>query len=296
METVGFIGVGAMGGAIAARMVERGVPVLAYDRNPTVLQGMVARGVSAAASTREVVDTCEIVFACLPTTDVCKSVALGADGVAGGRKVRIYVETSTFGGKTATEIAEGLAAKNITLLDTPVVGGVISLENGTLGVLSSGPKDAFERAKFALDAFAGRLFYLGENVGMAQAAKVMSNAVTYACVVATCEAVAMGLKAGLDMQTAVDIINQGSGANFFSQRMFPNFMLKGKYSGTGAIEIGSKDVKLFLEEAERLGMETPVARAISAIQKVVLESGPSGRDTMTYFHYFTDLAGLPRQG
>jgi 3-hydroxyisobutyrate dehydrogenase-like beta-hydroxyacid dehydrogenase len=106
----------------------------------------------------------------------------------------------------------------------------------------------------------------------------------------------MGLKAGLDMQSAVDIINQGSGANFFSQRMFPNFMLKGKFTGTGAIEIGLKDVKLFLQEAASLDMETPVAAAICDIQKAVVDSGPAGRDTMTYLHYFTDLAGLPRQG
>jgi 3-hydroxyisobutyrate dehydrogenase-like beta-hydroxyacid dehydrogenase len=285
-----------MGGAIAARMVERGVPVLAYDKSASVLEGNVARGVSGAGSIREVIDQCEVVFACLPTVDVCKAVALAPDGIASGKKVRIYVETSTFGGAAATDIAEALAKHGITLLDTPVVGGVISVEAGTLGVLCSGPKDAFERVKPALETFAGRLFYLGERPGMAQAAKVMSNAVTYACAVATCEAVAMGLKAGLDMQSAVDIINQGSGANFFSQRMFPNFMLKGKFTGTGAIEIGLKDVKLFLQEAASLDMETPVAAAICDIQKAVVDSGPAGRDTMTYLHYFTDLAGLPRQG
>lgn len=285
-----------MGGAIAARMVDRGVAVLAYDRNPEVLAALVARGCSGAVNIREVVDQCEIVFACLPTGDICKAVALGPGGVVEGSKVRIYIETSTFGAALAIEIAAALDAQGITLLDAPVVGAVMALEAGTLGVLASGPSAAFDQAKSVLDTFAGRLFHLGEKVGMGQVGKVMSNAVSYACLLATCEALAMGMKGGIDMGTALEIINQGSGANFFSQRVAPNYILKGKFSGTGAIEIGQKDVGLFLQEAHNLQVQTPVAKSIQAIQDVVVASGPAGRDTMTYIHYFTDLAGIPRCG
>lgn len=294
MQRVGFIGVGAMGGPIAARMVERGIPVLAYDRNPEALAEVRRRGCAVASSSREIVDECEIVIACLPTVDICKTVALGPDGVVDGRKVKIYVETSTIGAPAAVEIAEGLAAGGITLIDAPVVGAIMALEAGTLGVLASGPRHAFERVEPMLATFAGRLFHLGDQAGMGQVGKVMSNAVSYACLLSTCEAVAMGMKAGIDMGTTLDIINQGSGANFFSQRVAPNYMLKGRLGGTGTMEIGAKDVKLFIEEAQRLGAGTPVADAISAIQQMVIASGPAGRDTMTYIHYFTDLAGLPR--
>jgi 3-hydroxyisobutyrate dehydrogenase-like beta-hydroxyacid dehydrogenase len=295
MERVGFIGVGIMGGAIAAQMLKKGVPVMAYDRNPEALEKLQALGGEIASSIRQVVDENEIVFACLPTADICRNVALGPEGVAGGAKVKIYIETSTLGGAVAIEFAEALEKYGIAYLDSPVVGGGVAVEAGTLGVLAAGPKAAFERAKFALDSFAGRLFYLGEKAGMGQAGKVVNNAVAYAAWLATCEAVAVGMKAGLDMETAVAIINQGSGANFFSQRVFPNYMMKGKYDGTGAIEIGVKDVKYFLEEAKRLDVPTPMASHVSALQHIVLESGEPGRDTMTMFHYFTDLVGLPRQ-
>ena len=296
MQQVGFIGVGAMGGAIATCLLKKGVPVLAYDRNPTVLAALQQKGATPAASVRDVVDQAEIVFACLPTVDICKAVAFGPGGVAEGTNVEIYIETSTLGGAAAVEIAEGLAKHGITLLDTPVVGGTMAAEAGNLGVLTAGPPEAFERAKYALEAFAGRLFYLGANAGMGQAGKVVNNAVAYACVLATCEAVSLGLKAGLDMETAVAIINQGSGANFFSQRVFPGYIMQNKFDGTGAIEIGLKDVKLFLEEAGRLHMQTPMAASVSSLQKQIIESGPPGRDTLTIFHYFTDLAGLPRFG
>jgi len=295
MERVGFICVGILGSAIAARMIQNGVPVLAYDRDPEALGRLHIRGADIATSVRDVVDQTEIVFACLPTADICRQVALGPGGVAGGAKVKIYIETSTLGGKVAIEFAEAMEKYGITYLDSPVVGGGVAVEAGTVGVLTAGPKAAFERAKFALDAFAGRLFFMGEKAGMGQAGKVVNNAAAYGAWLATCEAVAVGLKAGLDIETAVGIINQGSGANFWTQRVFPNFIMKKKFEGTGAIEIGVKDVKYFLEEAARLDVPTPMAEWVSTLQHRIMQAGAPGRDTMTMFHYFTDLAGLPRQ-
>ena len=295
MEKIGFIGVGMMGGGIARRMIEHGVPVLAYDRDPHALQDMLRHGADVASSVREVVDQTEIVFACLPTADVSRTVALGPGGVAGGTKVKIYIETSTLGSAVAAELADALEPHGIIMLDSPVVGGTVAVGQGTLGVLTAGPKEAFERAKFALESFAGRLFYLGAKAGMGQSGKVVNNSVAYAAFLATCEAVALGMKAGLDMETAIAIINQGSGANFFSERVFPNFMMKGIYDGTGAIEIGAKDVKYFLDEAQRLEVEVPMAREVSKLQHRILQAGPPGRDTMTTFHFFADLAGLARE-
>ncbi len=294
MERIGFIGVGAMGGAIAARMMQHGVPVLAYDRNAEVLAALQKKGAQVAGSVREICDSVEIVFACLPTADVCRTVALGTDGVSGGRKVKIYVETSTLGGAMATELADGLATAGITLLDCPVIGGVISAETGTMGVLAAGPQPAFDRVKPMLDACAGRVFYLGEKAGMGQVGKVVSNAVSYAALYASFEAVAVGMKAGIDLETLVAIINQGSGANFHTQKIFPNYIIPRKFAGTGAVEIGVKDVKFFLAEAKRLQAETPMASAVSALGVRAAESGPAGRDTMTLFHYCCDLAGVPR--
>jgi len=283
-----------MGAAIAARMMAHGVPVLACDNDPQALARIAAKGATPAGSVREVVDQVEIVFACLPTAAICKAVALGPDGVAAGRKVRVYVETSTLGGEMAKELSEGLAAHGIAYIDAPVIGGVVAAEAGTLGVLTAGPQAAFNRIKPALDAFAGRVFYLGEQPGMAQVAKVVSNAVSYASLYATFEAIAVGMKAGIDIETLVAIVNQGSGANFHSQKIFPNYIIPGKFAGTGAVEIGVKDVKYFLAEARRLHAETPMAEFVSALGVRAAESGPAGRDTMTLFHYFCDLAGVPR--
>ncbi len=210
--------------------------------------------------------------------------------------MRIYADTSTVGGSTSVELADGLAGRGIVFLDSPVVGGVIAAESGTLGVLVAGPQAAYARVKPVLEAFAGRTFYLGEKPGMAQVGKVVNNAVGYAALYATFEAVAVGLKAGIDIETLVGIINQGSGANFHTQKIFPAYIIPRKFEGTGAVEIGVKDLKCFLEEARRLRAETPMADAVTAVGVRAAESGPAGRDTMTLFHYFCDLAGVPRRG
>jgi len=296
MDQVGFLGVGAMGGAIAARLLQNGVPVLAYDPNPEVLDRARARGAATAESVRDVVNRVEVVFACLPNAQICRQVALGPAGVVEGSKVRIYADTSTIGGSTSVEISDGLAGRGIVFLDSPVVGGVIAAESGSLGVLVAGPQAAYARVKPVLEAFAGRTFYLGEKPGMAQVGKVVNNAVGYAALYATFEAVAVGLKAGIDIETLVGIINQGSGANFHTQKIFPAYIIPRKFEGTGAVEIGVKDLKCFLEEARRLHAETPMADAVTAVGVRAAESGPPGRDTMTLFHYFCDLAGVPRRG
>jgi 3-hydroxyisobutyrate dehydrogenase-like beta-hydroxyacid dehydrogenase len=296
MEQVGFLGVGAMGGAIVARLIQNGVPVLAYDPNAEVLARAHARGAATAESVQDVVNRVEVVFACLPNAQICRQVALGPAGVVEGSKVRIYADTSTIGGSTSVEISDGLAGRGIVFLDSPVVGGVIAAESGTLGVLVAGPQAAYARVKPVLEAFAGRTFYLGEKPGMAQVGKVVNNAVGYAALYATFEAVAVGLKAGIEIETLVGIINQGSGANFHTQKIFPAYIIPRKFEGTGAVEIGVKDLKCFLEEARRLHAETPMANAVTAVGVRAAESGPPGRDTMTLFHYFCDLAGVPRRG
>jgi 3-hydroxyisobutyrate dehydrogenase-like beta-hydroxyacid dehydrogenase len=296
MQAIGFIGVGMMGGAIAARMMERGFPIVAYDRNPESLDRICALGGARAASVRDVVDRAQIVLACLPTPDISIAVAMGTDGVIGGSAVKIYADLSTLGGDTAIKISDALAGKSITYLDCAVAGPVFAVNAGTLGVLAAGPQAAFDRLNPLFESFAGRVFYLGEQIGRAQVAKVVANAVSYAGLFASFEAVAVGLKAGIDMESLIGVINQGSGSNFHTQKIFPNYIVPGRFEGTGAVEIGVKDVKLFLAEARRLHADTPMADSVSALSVRAADSGPPGRDTMTLFHYFCDLAGVPRRG
>lgn len=296
IETCGFIGVGVMGGTITRRLLAAGRKVVAYDVSEAARGEIAAAGGEVAGSVREVADACELVFACLPNPEISKAVAFGPDGVIGAARMKIYAEVSTLGGETIIEIADQLGAAGVDVLDSPIVGSTLAVEQGNAGVLVSGAKTAFERVRPWFETYGGRVFYLGPEPGAAQAAKVMNNAVAYACVLATCEALALGSKSGIDMETALAIINQGSGANFFSQRVAPAFYPRGVYEGIGALQTGVKDLGLFLDEARRLDVPTPMADGVSELMTRVWQAGEPRRDMLQAIHYFTDAAGLERGG
>ena len=139
MDRVGFIGLGSMGGALADRFLAAGWNLMVYDTNLSIRSAFEARGALPAQSAREIADHCDVAFACLPSTQACLEVALGANGVASGKALRVYVETSTIGLKVAGAIAAGLAP-HIGFIDAPISGGPPGARSGTLTTMVSGER------------------------------------------------------------------------------------------------------------------------------------------------------------
>ena len=290
--TVGYIGVGAMGGAIARRMLTQGLQVLVYDTSALAVDRMVERGAMRAGSIEEVVNTAEIVFACLPKPEVSREVALGPGGVWEGSKIKYYVENSTVGAATISEIDKVLSSKGISVLDVPVTGAVMAAEAGTLGVLVSGPVSAVEVVRPVLETFAGKILNFGLIPGQAQVAKLVNNALAFANLFGAFEALAVGVKAGIDKKVLVDLFNVGSAANFATDKILPNYILPGRFEGLGAMETGTKDLGLYLEEVERLGIQSPIAAKMAQLGAEIIAHGTPGQDTTTAYFYFCKLAGL----
>src|SRR5262249_49370126 len=137
---LGFIGVGRMGGHMSSRLLDAGYALTVFDTNPEAVKPLAARGAMVAASPTQVASEAETVLMCLPMPDVVRSVAIGEDGVVSGSKVRTVIDLSTTGPSVATVVAQGLAARNITLVDSPVSGGVAGAKAGTLAVMVSCPQ------------------------------------------------------------------------------------------------------------------------------------------------------------
>src|SRR6202043_2305082 len=148
----------------------------------------------------------------------------GENGVSEGKRVKRFVDLSTVGSHMAARIFDSLAKRNIVQLDSPVSGGVGGAEKGTLAVMVSGPKADFESLKPVLDVI-GKVFFIGEKPGSAQTMKLANNFLSATAIVATSEAVVMGVKAGLDPAIMIDVINSGSGMNTASRDKFPRSVL-----------------------------------------------------------------------
>ena len=160
-DLLGFVGVGRMGGPMANRLLDAGYRLCIYDVSEEPTKPLVARGAEFAASPAEVASTAETVFISLPTPDVVREVTLGSNGgLINGSKVRTVIDLSTTGPGVATEVAGKLAERRIALVDSPVSGGVTGAKAGTLAVMVSCPKPAYQRLEPVLKVF-GKLFHAG---------------------------------------------------------------------------------------------------------------------------------------
>src|SRR6058998_2906504 len=178
METIAFIGCGAMGAPIAVRL---------FDPRAEAMAPLVIRGGVAATSPREAATGAAVSIACLPAPEISRAVAYGADGVIGSESLRVHVEMSTVGSKTVKEIAAELATKNIAMIDSPVSGGPRGARAGTLSTMAAGEHATFERVKPMLQALARNVFYVGDKPGLGQVTKLANNMMSAAGMIAAFE-------------------------------------------------------------------------------------------------------------
>jgi 3-hydroxyisobutyrate dehydrogenase-like beta-hydroxyacid dehydrogenase len=261
MKQLGFIGVGVMGIRMAGRLLDAGYPLVVYDVNETAMQRLEQRGAKRAASPADVASQCEIVLASLPNPDIVKSVAFGKDGVTEGTKVKMFVDLSTTGPKAAKEISAALAANGITAVDAPVSDGPTGAEQGTLAMMVSAPKPAADALRPVIERL-GKFFHVGTEPGLGQTMKVINNLMSATAQMITAESMVMGVKAGLDPQAMIDVINAGSGRNTASEDKFPRCVLNRRFDFGGTTAMIYKDVKLCLDEAEALGVPMMVGNAV----------------------------------
>jgi 3-hydroxyisobutyrate dehydrogenase-like beta-hydroxyacid dehydrogenase len=268
---IGFIGLGNMGFPIARRVVEAGHNVVAFDTRADVADRLVGLGAQAASSVRDVADNAETVMVSLPSPQASREVATS---VVEGARIRRFVDFSTIGRKTAIEVHDLLAQRGIVAIDSPVSGGVSGAEKGTLAVMVSAPRADFELLSPVYETI-GRAFYLGDKPGSAQTMKLVNNLLAATGLVATCEAVAMGVKAGLDAAVMIDVLNAGSGATNASRDKFPRSILPRTFDYGFATGLMVKDVRLYLDEAKALNVSMEVAEAVARLWEVVIdELGP----------------------
>ncbi len=290
-KNIGFIGVGKMGGAMAGRLIDAGYRIHVFDERKKAIAAIVSKGGVAAGSPADVASKVETVVVSLPTPDIVKQVVLGAKGVVEGSRVKTYVDLSTTGPRVAAEVAATLAQKGIIALDAPVSGGVRGAQNGTLAIMVSGPPDLCDRLRPMFEVI-GKYFYTGDKPGMGQMMKLANNMLSATAMAASAEVMVMGVKGGLDPRVMIEVINAGSGANTAIRDKFPKEVLTRSFNYGFTSGLMYKDIKLCLDEAERL--HTPMW-VCSAVRQLWLETngqfGPES-DFTTIVQLIEQWAGV----
>ncbi|MFC6486510.1 NAD(P)-dependent oxidoreductase [Nitratireductor sp. GCM10026969] len=273
-ETFGFIGLGNMGAPMAQNILRAGFPLVVHDARESAVESFVKQGAGSAASPSELASTVETIFLSLPTPPIVEAVALGENGIASGSKVKRVVDLSTTGPYMAASLAERLKERGVRWIDSPISGGVAGAKAGSVAVMFSGQREDFTDLTSVLEAI-GKPFYVSDKPGLAQTMKLVNNMLSAAAMVLSSEAIVMGAKAGLDPKIMVDVINAGSGRNTATMQKFPNSILPRTFDYGFATGLMHKDVQLFMQEAERMGLSLEACRTVlDAWQKAVDTLGP----------------------
>lgn len=287
---IGFIGVGNMGRPMCDRLLEAGHQLVVNDTRADAVQPLADRQARIVDTARVVADETEIVCASLPSLAAYRAVALGEEGVRGGKAARIFVNMGTVGTRFVADMERDLAAANIVTIDCPISGGPPGAAAGTLSIMASGPKDAFAKLEPML-AVLGKVTYVGEKAGMAQSLKLANNILSATALAATSEALVMGIKAGLDPEIMLQAINIGSGRNSATLQKFPDHALTGKYDFGAAVDILAKDVDLALSEGEALGVPMQVCQSVRQFIRLFRATGGGEQDITRALEWVATLAG-----
>jgi len=257
----GFIGTGSIGLPLAANLLDQEKALVAFDINNKAMAPLAAKQARIVGSPVEVADAADVVFACLPSIDSFNAVISGADGVVHGKQIKVFVNLGTMGSEAVTKAEKTLLERGVGVLDSPITGGVARARIGDVTVISSGPREVFERAEPLLKAFAREIHYVGDKVGQAQLVKVCNNMMSSTNLLIGLEALVLAAKGGVDPEKALAVINSGTGQNSATLTKIPNYILNRSFAMEAPMYITEKDTHLWWSEAERLEVPLNVGNA-----------------------------------
>ena len=297
MARVAFIGLGNMGGGMAANLAKAGHEVRAFDLSADALARAKANGCTPAASPEEALADAEAVVTMLPAgkhvADVYrKSVLLAAP------KTAILMDCSTIDVATAKTVAGEAGSAGYDMVDAPVSGGIAAAEGGTLTFMVGGSDAGFTAAKPFLDVMGKAVIHAGE-AGAGQAAKICNNMLLGATMVATCEAFVLAEKLGLDLQTFYDISSKASGQSWSMTSycpvpgVGPETPADRNYEGGFATALMLKDMKLAMEAAQAVGAYTPMGGEATELYQRFSDRGGAGKDFSALIKMIDDSWQVP---
>lgn len=274
--TVGYIGLGNMGGTLARRLL-RERSLLVHDRDAAAVQRLVALGATACASPSDLAARCDTILLCLPTSAQVRDVIFGEGGIAAAASAGTLIIDQTTGDPSATRAmaAELQAGRGVELIDAPVAGGLPAAEAGTIAILVGATPAQYARALPVLQGISPKVFHAGP-VGTGDVAKLTNNLVFAAMRVATLEAVALAVKNGMEPSKIVDILLAGSARNFFLEHYMRSHVLTGKLDSGFTLGLIHKDVRLACQLGIEAGVPMLVGNVVRELYQVFISE--MGRD------------------
>jgi len=289
MIKIGLIGVGNIGQHFANRLITAGYELFIYDANAEALARLQKNGAIALSSAKEVADTVETVLLCLPIPKIVIDVATE---VAQGGQIKVLLDLSTTGPTATKEVYSIMQGNGIAMVGAPVSGGTVAAENGALAIMASGPEKTFKQVENILQVLGKNIFYLGEDPSLGQTMKIINNTLYATSMIASCEALVYGVKAGLDSKTMLNVLNVSSGRSFATLERIPQCVLDRSFPLRFTTELLHKDVKMCMDEAEKLGVPMLVNPAARQFLAFAITQGDGPKDNVVPIRHIEQWANV----
>ena len=297
MARVAFIGLGNMGGGMAANLAKAGHDVHAFDLSSDAMDRAAAKGCTPAASPADALAGAEAVVTMLPAgrhvADVYRTAVL-----LSAPKTAILMDCSTIDVATAKTVAGEASTAGFTMVDAPVSGGIAAADAGTLTFMVGGSDDGFAAAQPYLDVMGKAVIHAGD-AGAGQAAKICNNMLLGATMAATCEAFVLAQKLGLNLQTFYDISSKASGQSWSMTSycpvpgVGPETPADRNYEGGFATALMLKDMKLAMEAAQSVGAYVPMGGEAEELYQRFADRGGAGKDFSALIKMIDDSWHIP---
>jgi 3-hydroxyisobutyrate dehydrogenase-like beta-hydroxyacid dehydrogenase len=292
VAVLGFIGLGAMGSRMARRLLDAGHAVVGYNRTAAKAAPLVTGGMKLASSPRQVAEAADVLFSMVTNTEALEAIARGDEGVlAGVRAGATWLEMSTVSPAATRRLAEAAAARGATLLDAPVSGSAITVEQGQLAFMVGGDPAALERVKEYLLAIGPTITHVGP-LGLAATMKIATNLGLAVQILAFSEAVLLAEKAGIARERAVESLLKSVIASPMLKYRGP-FVLGMPVEALFNVPMMQKDLDLALELGHRLGVPLPTTALTQSMLTAARALGLGERDFAVVFDVLARLSALP---
>ena len=293
--TVGFVGLGAMGGPMARNLLARGFTVIAHDIDRAKTDALQARGAKVADSPEAVAAAAERTICMVETTVQAESVIAGERGfIRGARAGHIVACMSTIDPFAAKRLGAALAERGIAMVDAPVSGGTERAASGELSIIVGGDAATVAACDDMFRAMGKNIFHVG-GLGQGLAMKLVNNMLVQVNTVAVAEALVLGVKAGLDPQTIYDVVRVSTGNSHAFETRVPR-ILRREFAPGGTVDISFKDQELETAFAKQLGVPVLLANVTQQVYQMARAAGLNKEDGSTVVKIIERLAGVTVQG
>lgn len=291
MAILGFVGLGVMGGRITKRLLDAGHTVIGYNRTKSKANWLLEAGMRWGDTPRKVVETAEITFSMVTNTKALQAITGGPEGIlAGLSNGKIYIDMSTASPTFSRELAKQVAEREARMLDAPVSGSVVTLEQGKLSVMVAGDEQVFEKVKPILQDIGPKINYVGAN-GLAVTMKIATNLSLAVQMLAFSEGVLLAEKSGIPRQIAVEVLLNSVIASPMVKYRGP-FVMGTPDEAWFDVNMMQKDMNLALELGQQLDVPLPTTAITNEFLTAARGMGMANEDFAIIFEVLAKMAGV----